>query len=175
MVILMKYFKLKTLWLGLVLLALGILSGKMEQTYYQYIDANGVLRESWFFPLAIIFLLLGVSTLGIAFCIAVRDYFNRKNDGNSGPKSLDGSLIDRYRFIPKDYSDNPRRFLIVLGACDEMAIEIIASFGFEYEVENSYTGGRAHIVSLLAPIQTIPDVVRALAQKNIGIYQVVLI
>ena len=85
------------------------------------------------------------------------------------------SQIKNYRDITQDYSENSRRFILVLGECDEMAIQVIAQFAFEYQVEDSHKDARSHIVSLLAPVQAIPDMVRALAKNNIGIYQIILL
>ena len=56
-----------------------------------------------------------------------------------------------------------------------MAIQIIAKYAFEYRVVDSDKGARSNIISLLAPVQAIPDIVRSLTQKNIGIYQVILV
>jgi len=173
---LVSILKSKLLWLSLVLLALGILFGAIEQTYYQYIDENGVLHESWFFPLGFICFLLGGIILIFVVFRTIWSYF--KNNRTSVIKRrgfLMDSQIKNYRDITQDYSDNSRRFILVLGECDEMAIQVIAKFAFEYQVEDSHKGARSHIVSLLAPVQAIPDMVRALAQNNIGIYQIIIL
>ena len=170
---LVSILKSKMLWLSMVLLALGILFGAIEQTYYQYIDESGVLHESWFLPLGFICFLLGGIILIFVVIRAILKTSRTSVINHRG--FLMGSQIKNYRDITQDYSDNSRRFILVLGECDEMAIQVIAKFPFEYQVEDSHKGSRSHIVSLLAPVQAIPEVVRALAQKNIGIYQVILL
>jgi hypothetical protein len=61
--------KNKLFWFSLILLVTGIIFGNIENTYYQYLDNNNVLIESWFMPLSILFIFLG--TLGLLF-IAIK-------------------------------------------------------------------------------------------------------
>ncbi len=61
--------KNKTFWLCFVLIAMGIAFDSFENTFYQYIDENGVLIESWFMPLSYLCIFLG--GLGLFF-VAVR-------------------------------------------------------------------------------------------------------
>jgi hypothetical protein len=49
----------KTLWFSATLIAMGAFFGYIENTYYQYIDENNVLVESWFMPLSFICIFLG--------------------------------------------------------------------------------------------------------------------
>lgn len=58
-----QFLKSKVFWISIVLLVAGITFGYLENTFYQYIDENGVLRESWFMPLSFICIFLG----GIGF------------------------------------------------------------------------------------------------------------
>ena len=48
---------------------MGLAFGYIENTFYQYIDENGVLIESWFMPLSFLFIFLG--GMGLLF-IAVK-------------------------------------------------------------------------------------------------------
>ena len=172
----MSFFKSKMLWLSLALLALARIFGAIEQTYYQYIDENGVLHESWFFPLGVICFLLGLIFL---IFVVFRFLLGYLKSNRTALKRLRGCLserqIENFRDITQDYSERSRSFILVLGECDEMAIQIIAKYAFEYRVVDSDKGARSSIVSLLAPVQAIPDIVRSLTQKNIGIYQVILV
>lgn len=49
----------KIFLLGLVLLSAGIAFGYFENRFYQYIDGNDVLVESWFMPLSFLCIFLG--------------------------------------------------------------------------------------------------------------------
>jgi hypothetical protein len=51
--------KSKIVWLSFILFAMGIVFGYIENTFYQYIDENGVLIESWFMPLSFLGIFLG--------------------------------------------------------------------------------------------------------------------
>lgn len=48
---------------------MGIAFGYFENTFYQYIDENDVLIESWFMPLS--FLCIFIGSLGVFF-VAVK-------------------------------------------------------------------------------------------------------
>ncbi len=59
--------KSKMLWLSFILFAMGIAFGYIENTYYQYIDENDVLVETWFMPLSFLFIFLG--GFGVLFAL----------------------------------------------------------------------------------------------------------
>ena len=59
----------KISWLCFILFAVGIVFGYFENTFYQYIDENGVLIESWFMPLSFMCIFLG--GIGLLF-VAVK-------------------------------------------------------------------------------------------------------
>ena len=48
---------------GIIFITLGIISGFIQNTYYGYIDADGVLHDSLFLPLAFLFAGLGLLIL----------------------------------------------------------------------------------------------------------------
>lgn len=54
-----QIIKSKIFWLSFVLFAMGIAFGHIENTFYQYIDENGMLIESWFMPLGFLCIFLG--------------------------------------------------------------------------------------------------------------------
>ena len=64
-----QIIKNKIFWLSFILLAMGLAFGYIENTFYQYIDENGVLIESWFMPLSFLCIFLG--GMGLLF-IAVK-------------------------------------------------------------------------------------------------------
>ncbi len=67
--IMKQIIKSKILWLSLILFAMGTAFGFIENTYYQYIDENGALVESWFMPLSFLCIFLG----GIGLlCVVVK-------------------------------------------------------------------------------------------------------
>ncbi|MCL1142690.1 DUF3955 domain-containing protein [Shewanella gaetbuli] len=43
----------------------GLLFLFIESTYYQYVDAQGQLHESWFMPLGFLFIFIGLLAMGI--------------------------------------------------------------------------------------------------------------
>lgn len=53
----------KLLITGIIFIALGIISGFIQNTYYGYIDADGVLHDSLFLPLTSLFAGLGLLIL----------------------------------------------------------------------------------------------------------------
>jgi hypothetical protein len=54
----------KAITLGLLLTGLGVISLLVENTFYQYIDRNGVLHESLFLP-------LGIMSIGIGMLVFI--------------------------------------------------------------------------------------------------------
>ncbi len=44
---------------GFVFIALGLISGFIQHNYYGYIDAEGVIHDSIFLPLAFILMMIG--------------------------------------------------------------------------------------------------------------------
>lgn len=55
--------------LGIVFITLGIISGFIQNTYYGYIDADGVVHDSLFLPLAFVFAGIGLLILLIKAAI----------------------------------------------------------------------------------------------------------
>ncbi len=51
--------KTKPFMASLFFLVLGIVSFVIQNTFYGYIDENGILRDSFFLPLSVISLFLG--------------------------------------------------------------------------------------------------------------------
>ena len=64
-----QMLKSKVFWFSIILFAMGIAFGYLENTFYQYIDENGVLIESWFMPLS--FLCIFIGGIGLFF-VAVK-------------------------------------------------------------------------------------------------------
>ena len=60
---------------------MGIAFGYFENTFYQYIDENDVLIESWFMPLSFLCIFLG--SLGVFF-VAVKATFHSPVNTVSG-------------------------------------------------------------------------------------------
>lgn len=56
----MKY---KPFFLGLFFILIGVIFTMLENTFYQYVDENGILHESLFIPLGIIFTIVGLLIL----------------------------------------------------------------------------------------------------------------
>ncbi len=67
---------MKILKFSLVLLIVGIACILLENTFYQYVDKNGVLHESFFLPLGAISMLL--AGIGLVFVLA-KSLMNMRN------------------------------------------------------------------------------------------------
>lgn len=72
--------KSKVFWLSFILFAMGIAFGYSENTFYQYIDGNGVLIESWFMPLS--FLCIFIGGIGLFFSAVKAIWLAIKNPHN---------------------------------------------------------------------------------------------
>lgn len=64
--------------IGIVFIALGIISGFIQQNYYGYIDAEGVIHDSIFLPLAFILTMIGGLLLLICIVRFVIHKFRKK-------------------------------------------------------------------------------------------------
>ncbi|MDP0562359.1 MAG: DUF3955 domain-containing protein [Candidatus Endonucleobacter sp. (ex Gigantidas childressi)] len=62
---------------GLLMLFLGAIFMLLENTFYQYIDEDGVLHESYFMPLGFLSVFLGLVLLLVTI---VRQLMFRKNN-----------------------------------------------------------------------------------------------
>ena len=62
---------------SLLLLFLGIAFILLENIFYQYIDEDGILHESFFMPLGFLSIFLGLTFLLV---IAIRKIMSRKNN-----------------------------------------------------------------------------------------------
>ena len=51
--------KFKAGFSGLFFLLIGVISLVIENTYYQYLDENGVLQESFFLPMSVFSFIIG--------------------------------------------------------------------------------------------------------------------
>jgi hypothetical protein len=67
--IMKKIIKSKIFFLSFILFSMGIAFGYFENTFYQYIDDNGLLIESWFMPLSVFCIIIGAIGL---FFVAIR-------------------------------------------------------------------------------------------------------
>lgn len=74
--------------------------------------------------------------------------------------------------LAMDYSDCSRAFTLLLGRCDETATDIVSKFTPAYRVEVDDSKGAPRVITLAAPAQVIPEIVRELAKENIAVYQV---
>jgi hypothetical protein len=74
----MNMFANKTFTIALISLGLGIIFLTLENTFYQYVDNDGIFHESLFMPLGI--LSLAISVLFLLFFIIqkIRCSFHKK-------------------------------------------------------------------------------------------------
>lgn len=75
----------KYLILCFTLLVIGVVSLVIENHFYQYVDENGYLKESFFLPLGTFSILLG--GVGVVVIVALKIWFfliqNRTNDSGT--------------------------------------------------------------------------------------------
>lgn len=92
---------------------------------------------------------------------------------------MEDSQINALRRIARDYTDTLHKTVFVLGRCDETACEIFQRFAAHYDVEETQADASDHegpdVITVSAPVQVIPELVSALAHKNIAVYQVTLV
>ena len=69
----------RSLFIGLSLLFVGFVFLVMENTFYQYLDEEGVLHETFFMPLGVLGLTLGIVFL--AYYGVVKLFAAAKNHG----------------------------------------------------------------------------------------------
>jgi len=86
---------------------------------------------------------------------------------------LDDKKLQELERLAADYSCACHHFLLVLGECGELPLSIISQFTSEYQPLPGVDQKRGRAVSLQAPSQIIPEIVRALALQNVAVYQVV--
>ncbi len=70
----------KLMWLGIVVLMAGLVSGVLETTLYGYVDENNVLRESFLLPMAFILIFLGGGLIILAAVYGLRKRVRRRGD-----------------------------------------------------------------------------------------------
>ena len=60
--------------IGILFVVLGLISGLIQQNYYGYMDAEGVIHDSFFLPLAFILTAIG----GLLLLLSLLGYIVRK-------------------------------------------------------------------------------------------------
>jgi Na+/melibiose symporter-like transporter len=71
--------KNKFLLLGLFFTLIGVAFGFIENTFYQYIDEDGVLHESLFMPLGLIFAAIGLLLILVFSAIKLTQFVRKKS------------------------------------------------------------------------------------------------
>ncbi len=80
----MRGFKDKLLLISTVLLVIGVISLILENTFYQYVDKNGLLHESLFLPLGTFSVVLG--GFGILATMMFKVWVYKKESTGNNPK-----------------------------------------------------------------------------------------
>lgn len=57
---------------GIIAVILGFVSGYIQNTYYGYVDEQGILHDSIFLPLSFLLITLGVVLLALALFSVLR-------------------------------------------------------------------------------------------------------
>lgn len=66
------------LYVGLIFISLGVLFIFAENTFYQYVDENGILHESLFLPLGVFSVLLGFIVILLVTIAKIRNIMKRR-------------------------------------------------------------------------------------------------
>lgn len=74
----MREFKNKLLLISTVLLVIGVISLILENTFYQYVDENGLVYESLFLPLGTFSVVLGGFGILVTIMFKVWAYIKGK-------------------------------------------------------------------------------------------------
>jgi len=88
--------------------------------------------------------------------------------------------VDSVHGTPRDYGDTLHRVYFEVGEWEGVARDAITAFLVErardnpaFDFDASRLHARPHGYEVDRPMQLIPEVVRALADKNMAVYQVV--
>jgi hypothetical protein len=125
------------------------------------------LHDSLFLPLGVIAKVLGGALLLIGLLMTVADVLRARA---ANPTA---AVTNFYRQLAQDYSDTAHGSTLVLGDCSPAALEIISRYVSNHRIVESSAGGRAYVVRLNTHYQVLPDIVRALSQQNIAVYQLI--
>ena len=68
----------KLLLSGFVFTLIGVVSVLIENTFYQYIDEDGLLHESLFMPLGVVFLAIGLLLIFVFSVLKLARLVRRK-------------------------------------------------------------------------------------------------
>lgn len=68
----------KLLLSGFVFALIGVVSVLIENTFYQYIDEDGLLHESLFMPLGVVFLAIGLLLIFVFSVLKLARLVRRK-------------------------------------------------------------------------------------------------
>jgi hypothetical protein len=83
--------------------------------------------------------------------------------------------------LSHDYTETPRRVLFVLGSGQSPAVEVCEaaaqqrSTSIDPQHLAEMAAGRRRSLMLCTPMQMVPDIVRSLALRNVGVYHVQLL
>jgi len=89
--------------------------------------------------------------------------------------------ISEFEALSRDYSETARRILFVLGSGDGPAVEVFQQAAEQRNTSinpqhlEEMAAGTRRSLELLTPMQMVPEIVRALSDSNVAIYQVRLL
>ena len=89
--------------------------------------------------------------------------------------------ISEFEALSRDYSETARRILFVLGSGDGPAVEVFQQAAKQRNTSinpqhlEEMAAGTRRSLELLTPMQMVPEIVRALSDSNVAIYQVRLL
>lgn len=88
--------------------------------------------------------------------------------------------VDPVHGTPRDYGDTLYRVYFEVGESEDIARDAITTFLVQrasdnpaFDFDASLLHARPHGYEVDLPMQLIPEVVRALAEQNVAVYQVV--
>jgi hypothetical protein len=142
--------------ISIFLFLLGVISLILGNTFYQYVDENNMLKESFFMPLGSISILLSILSL-IYLTIKKFIHCNEVN------KNLKENIIG----INHDYTDNILSVYFEI-ADKKFAEDVLSELDFIQKIKELKNG---FILDICA--QQIPEVILNLRAVNIAIYAVI--
>lgn len=149
-------FNSKLFRITIFLFLLGSISLILENSLYQYVDENNILKESFFMPIAIISLFISIICFLYLIIKASIHYYNEN-------KSLKENIIG----TNFDYSDE--NLSVYFEVADKkLAEDILGDVSY---IKNFKKSQHGFIINISA--QQIPEIISYLLTVNIAIYAVI--
>lgn len=149
-------FNTKLFRISIFLFLLGIISLIIGNVFYQYVDENNVLKESFFMPIGEISILLSILFF---IYVSIKKFIHCKEVNKNLKVNITG--------INNDYSDNILSVYFEV-ADKKLAEDVLSEIDFIQKIKELKNG---FILDICA--QQIPEIISYLRAVNIAIYAVI--